>query len=111
MNSPFEESHQSEGEWLIKAGNVKSIVFSGGTYQVEVHDPKLKEEFWPFLQIGDEGEVKDAFCTCSEAEQKRSCPHLAAAYSKVQKEEPLHMRFADSFWNKLQKKGRKGIHL
>ncbi|MCB1072392.1 MAG: DEAD/DEAH box helicase [Chlamydiia bacterium] len=101
MNSPFEESHQKEGDTLIKEGDVKSIVFSGGTYQVEVHDPKLEEEFWPFLQVGDEGDVKDAFCTCSEAEQKRSCPHLAAAYAKIIKEDPLHIRFSDSFWNKL----------
>ena len=38
MNSPFEENHQKEGETLIKAGDVKSIVFSGGTYQVEVEN-------------------------------------------------------------------------
>jgi len=98
---PFQAQHQSEGEALIKAGDVKSIVFSGGTYQVEVHDPKSEEEFWPFLQIGDEGEVKDAFCTCAQAEKTQSCPHLAAAFIKVNGEEPLHIRFGDSFWNKL----------
>ncbi len=101
MKRPFQKSHQAEGKALIKSGEVKSIVFSGGTYQVEVHDPKLKEEFWPFLQIGDEGEIKDAFCSCEEAEKIHSCPHLAAAYEKVQTEEPLHIRFSDSLWNKL----------
>ncbi|MCB1106929.1 MAG: DEAD/DEAH box helicase [Chlamydiia bacterium] len=95
----FQSQHQSEGEALIKGGQVKSIVFSGGTYQVEVHDKE--EEYWPFLQLGDEGEVKDAFCTCEEAEKKQSCPHLAAAFIKVDGEEPLHVRFEDSFWNKL----------
>ncbi|MCB1081778.1 MAG: DEAD/DEAH box helicase, partial [Chlamydiia bacterium] len=70
-------------------------------YQVEVLDSTLQEEFWPFLQIDDEGEVKDAFCTCEEAEQHRSCPHLAAAFLKIENDEPLHIRFADSFWNKL----------
>ena len=97
----FQPQHQSEGEALIQGGYVKSIVFSGGTYQVEVHDPKSGEEFWPFLQLGDEGEVKDAFCTCEEAEKHQSCPHLAAAFLKVNGEEPLHVRFEDSFWNKL----------
>ncbi len=101
MKHSLKDSHQAEGKALIKSGDVKSIVFSGGTYQVEVHDPKLKEEFWPFLQVGDEGEVKDAFCSCDEAEKSRSCPHLAAAYEKVLNEKPLHIRFADSFWNKL----------
>ena len=97
----FQSQHRSEGEALIKRGEVKSIVFSGGTYQVEVHDPKSGEEYWPFLQLGDEGEVKDAFCTCNEAEKHRSCPHLAAAFLKVDGEEPLHIRFEDSLWNKL----------
>lgn len=101
MRSPFEEKHKQVGETLIQSGDVKSIVFSGGTYQVEVQDSTLKEGFWPFLQVNDEGEVKDAFCTCEEAEKHRSCPHLAAAFLKIQKDEPLHIRFADSFWNKL----------
>lgn len=97
----FQPQHQTEGEALIQRGDVKSIVFSGGTYQVEVHDPESGEEFWPFLQVGDEGELKDAFCTCEEAEKHRSCPHLAAALQKVDGEEPLHVRFEDSIWNKL----------
>ncbi|MCB1081611.1 MAG: hypothetical protein KDK63_00545, partial [Chlamydiia bacterium] len=101
MKSPFEDKHIRDGEKLIAAGEVKNIVFSNGTYQVEVLDSTLQEEFWPFLQIDDEGEVKDAFCTCEEAEQHRSCPHLAAAFLKIENDEPLHIRFADSFWNKL----------
>ncbi|MBF5059588.1 SNF2-related protein [Candidatus Neptunochlamydia vexilliferae] len=99
--NPFKPQHSAEGEDLIQKGHVKSIVFSEGTYQVEVEDPSVEGEFWPFLQIGDEGEVKDAFCTCEEAEKYRSCPHLAAAFIKIVQEEPLHIRFQDSFWNKL----------
>ena len=98
---PFNAQHMSEGGQLIQAGDVKSIVFSGGTYQVEVFDPKLSETFWPFLQVGDEGDVKDAFCSCSEAEKKKSCCHLAAAFIKISNEDPLHVRFYSSFWNKL----------
>ncbi|MEM8727634.1 MAG: DEAD/DEAH box helicase [Chlamydiota bacterium] len=101
MNSPFEENHRKEGDTLIRGNGIESIVFSGGTYQVEVYDSRLGEGFWPFLQIGDEGDVKDAFCTCSEAERKHSCPHLAAAYATIMKQEPLHSRFFHSFWNKL----------
>ena len=97
----FQAQHRLEGEALIKGGGVKSIVFSGGTYQVEVHDLKSGEEYWPFIQLSDEGEVKDAFCTCDEAEKHQSCPHLAAAFLKVDGEEPLHVRFEDSLWNKL----------
>ena len=101
MNFSFEELHQIQGEALLKAGNVKGLVFSGGTYQVEVYDPFLKESFWPFLQIQEEGEIQDCFCTCQEAEQKGKCPHLAAAYFKIFKGDPLHLRFAESFWNQL----------
>jgi len=101
MKKAFQAQHRSQGEELIKGGDIKSIVFSGGTYQVEVHDPETGEEFWPFLQISDDGELKDAFCTCCEAEKHQSCPHLAAALLKVDGEEPLHIRFEDSLWNKL----------
>jgi SNF2 family DNA or RNA helicase len=101
VKSPLNEKYREEGEALIKRGDVKSIVFSGGTYQVEIQDSHLKEEFWPFLQVSDEGEVKDAFCTCAEGEKNRFCPHLAAALLKIQNDEPLHIRFTHSFWNKL----------
>ena len=98
MVHPFLEKYRAEGQALLDGGNVKSIVFSGGTYQVEVQDG---EEYWPFLQIDDEGEVKDAFCTCSNAEKDKNCPHLAAAFLKIMNDEPLHMRFENSFWNQL----------
>lgn len=97
----FQEKHQDLGKTLANEGHVKSMVFSGGTYQVEVFDPENKEVYWPFLQVGDDGKVKDAFCTCEEAETHQSCPHLAAAFSKILEEEPLHLRFEESFWNKI----------
>ena len=59
----FSSEHRNGGKHLVQEGNVKSIVFSGGTYQVEVFDKKYSETFWPFLQLSDEGEIKDAFCT------------------------------------------------
>jgi len=91
----------SEGHRLLLGGNVRSILFSGGTYQIEVFDPKLCETFWPFLQVRDEGDVQDAFCSCEGAEKVGSCPHLAAALIKISNEEPLHVRFYASFWNQL----------
>ncbi len=84
------------------AGEVKvaQILFSGGTYQVEVKGPKPKESFWPFLQISDDGKLLDAFCTCGTAGK---CIHLNAALERIfnHREEPLHVRFQNSLWNQL----------
>jgi len=100
MAFPFKQKR--EGGLLVQSGHVKNIVFSEGTYQVEVEDPTLKETFWPFLQIDDDGKLKDSFCTCQEAEKEKSCVHLSAAYLLITKEdEPLHIHFHDAFWNHL----------
>ncbi|MCB1067621.1 MAG: DEAD/DEAH box helicase [Simkania sp.] len=101
MTFPFKNEHEQEGDLLIQSGDVKSIVFSEGTYQVEVFDQKLGETFWPFLQIDDEGALKDSFCTCETAEAEKSCAHLAAAFLQVSGVEPLHIQFHSSFWNHL----------
>lgn len=80
----------------MKAEGNKTILFSEGTYQVQV------KSFWPFLQLNDAGELIDSFCTCEEAEKKGSCPHLAAAYLKIMRGGvPLHVRFRESFWNQI----------
>lgn len=80
---------------------VRTVLFSEGTYQVEV------QSVWPFLQLGDRGEILDAFCTCDAAESKGTCPHLAAAYLKIMGgvPEPLHVRFRESFWNQIAQIG------
>jgi superfamily II DNA or RNA helicase len=87
------------GRALLEEGKVGTVLFSEGTYQVEVAD--AKESFWPFLQLDDAGEVLDRFCTCKRAEKQGSCPHLAAAYLQICKGEPLHVRFRASLWNQL----------
>ncbi|MBS0629864.1 MAG: DEAD/DEAH box helicase [Verrucomicrobia bacterium] len=98
----FSKQDLVEGKHLLEEGRVKGVLFSEGTYQVEVlARPKPKETFWPFLQLHDSGELIDAFCTCEKAEKKGSCPHLAAAYSKIMQQEPLHVRFRESFWNQI----------
>ncbi|MCI0381467.1 MAG: DEAD/DEAH box helicase [Chlamydiae bacterium] len=95
----FSSSDLKIGKQLVLKKKVKSPLFSGGTYQVEVTE--AKEAIWPFLQLGEEGEILDAFCTCEKAEKKRSCEHLAGAFLKIMGSNgiPLHVRFRDSFWN------------
>lgn len=90
------------GRKLVEQGKVGSILFSEGTYQVHVSGAG-KEVFWPFLQITDEGILKDHFCTCKQAEEGGRCPHQAAAWIKIFSghEDPLHVRFRDSLWTHL----------
>ncbi len=101
MTFPFKNQHRQEGNFLANAGGVKNIFFSWGTYQVEVFEEAVQTTFWPFLQIGDKGELKDSFCTCEVAEKEKSCAHLAAAFLQISGDKPLHVRFQDSFWNHL----------
>jgi len=101
VNFQFSEKNLAQGK--ILAGNIKNVIFSEGTYQVEVVEPGQKEPFWPFLQLDDEGTVTDCFCTCQEAEDQGVCVHLAAALLHIYKNEtkPLHVRFRYSLWNLL----------
>lgn len=89
-----------EAKELLQAHAVGEPVFSRGTYQFEVAD---KKKAFPFLQMSDEGEVTDAFCSCKISETGRGCPHLAAAYLQIFNghEEPLHVRFRKSLWSRL----------
>lgn len=97
---PFKESDAQKGQKLLDEGKIGEILFSEGTYQIEVIE---KTSSWPFLQIDDEAEIKDSFCTCDTAEKSASCPHLAAAYLSLFRgqKEPLHVRFRRSLWNRL----------
>jgi hypothetical protein len=89
-----------EGKRLLSAKKIKGLVFSEGTYQAEIAIGK-EEPLWPFLQVSDEGKIKDGFCSCSD--HSTSCSHLAAAYMQIMgsNDIPLHVRFRDSFWNHL----------
>ena len=97
----FPKSDLQSAETLLSQGKVGSILFSEGTYQVEVKGGK--KNLWPFLQLDDEGGIIDHFCTCKAAEDKQSCPHQAAAWLKILggKLQPLHVRFRSSLWNEL----------
>ena len=107
QNAPkFATLFEKEAKTLV----IKEPLFSRGTYQFEVKEPKKKEPFFPFLQMSDEGVVGDAFCTCKTSEEGNGCPHLTAAYWAIYDghELPLHVRFKASFWNRLcQMAGKK----
>jgi len=96
----FSEEDQRKGKELVDNKRVRSVIFSGGTYQVEVLD---EEDYWIFLQIDEEGKLIDRFCTCEEAERKGTCCHLAAGMNVIigDRKEPLHQRFAISLWNRI----------
>ncbi len=83
--------------------NIKGLVFSGPTYQIEVEDPELTNPLWVFLQFDEKGLIKDLFCSCEESSEKGACQHMAAAcfyvYRKYNK--PDHERFEASFWHAL----------
>src|SRR3990167_3423675 len=100
QNPPeFVRDNFAAAKKLLKAHVVGEPVFSRGTYQIEIQDDK-NQKFFPFLQISDAGEVTDSFCSCEEASQ---CVHLAAAYLRIFNgfDEPLHIRFKKSLWNRL----------
>jgi len=103
INSGLKSSEQElkRAKELVVEGGIRNIIFSGGTYQIEVVDEA--EEFWIFLQIDDEGKLIDQFCTCEQAEKNSTCEHLAAGMLAIFREfkEPLHLRFILSLWNKL----------
>lgn len=100
---PFSKKDISDGQKLIDAGRVGQVLFSEGTYQIEVANLSKRGTFWPFLQLDEEGKVLDCFCTCPEAEKAKSCAHLAAAWKKIFNRHPipLHVRFRNSLWNHL----------
>ena len=97
----FLESFRPRAVKLLS--QVGHVEFSGGTYQVQVSDPKLGEEAWAFLQLGEHGELKDGFCSCESSEDVSRCVHLAAAYLRLFGDSlhPLHERFAHSLWNHI----------
>src|SRR5690242_19479179 len=105
----FLQQYEKAAKILFRKKAVRDIQFSkGGTYLVEVLDRKGTSKvssFFPVLQVKDDGTCSDAFCTCPISEKEGGCPHIAAAFYRIFNEtaEPLHVRFAKSFWNHLFK--------
>lgn len=81
--------------------SVGEILFSNGTYEVEVIEEGKREPFWPFLQLDEDGNILDCFCSCEESEAGK-CRHIKAAYLKIfDGKEPLHIIFSNSFWKRF----------
>jgi SNF2 family DNA or RNA helicase len=99
----FVQTFAKQAQELLDAGLVKQPLFSRGTYQFEVREPKTKGAYFPFLQMNDEGHLTDSFCTCKVSESGHGCSHLAAACLRIfnGEKEPLHVRFQKSLWNRL----------
>ncbi|MES2274079.1 MAG: DEAD/DEAH box helicase [Chlamydiota bacterium] len=98
----FVKEYLPQAQALMKAHAVNEPIFSRGTYQFDVQERGKKKAF-PFLQLKDDGTVTDSFCSCKVSESGRGCPHLAAAYLRIFNgmEEPLHVRFRKSLWNRI----------
>lgn len=95
------EKHFSDAEKLSDP-TAEDLFFSKGTYQIGIKEKG--EEYWPFLQLSDSGELRDGFCSCAQ-EDETGCPHLAKAYlvasGKNEKQPPLHIRFLKSLFNRV----------
>lgn len=93
---------QKEAQRWLEEGRVGDIDFSGRTYQIQVTEPN-GDEFWPFLQFGQDEELADAFCNCEAAEKQATCIHLSSALLRLYQghHTPLHVRFQQSLWNCL----------
>jgi superfamily II DNA or RNA helicase len=98
----FVQRYLVAAENLLHTKALKEPIFSRGTYQIEVQERGKKKEF-PFLQMKENGEVTDSFCSCELSSSGEGCPHLAAAVLRIFNgfEEPLHVRFNRSLWNRL----------
>lgn len=97
------KSFEKEAIQALKKGAVKDIEFARETYQVLVRDED--KEFWVFLQLTDDGDIKDAFCSAEDEPCEELCFHIAIAYLSLFKkfDEPLHVRFKKSLWVALCK--------
>ncbi len=78
---------------------VGEVLFSGGTYQVQIEDPAEEQGAWPLLNYNDQGACQDALCSCDV----HPCPHLPLAKELIQGSQgvPLHLRWRGSFWKAL----------
>jgi hypothetical protein len=93
------EKYKELGKGLLHS--VREIIFSAGTYQVQVYDSQDKKNHWVFLQCDDEKNLLDYFCDCPLSEQEQGCAHIVAAYYAIDGRQPVHVRFARSFYKAL----------
>ena len=79
---------------------MKHVLFSGGTYQIEVFD---EQSYWIFLHLDDLGESLDQFCSCGLTSEGEVCSHVQFGKEAVFRgyKFPLHVRFRASLWSEL----------
>lgn len=95
---PFLEIAQT----YLDENRVREIIFSRGTYHVQVVDRTTQDPNWAFIQFDKNNQIQDHFCSC-QIEPGPTCEHLASALLKIYNHhsEPLHKRFEHSFWKHL----------
>jgi len=96
------QKHMREAESLPAVGS-DAIFFSNATYQVGVAGPSKDELQWPFIHLGENNELIDGFCSCSE-EDEAGCVHLAKAYlvcARPKQGKALHKAFDHSLFKAL----------
>jgi superfamily II DNA or RNA helicase len=100
---PFQSADIELGREICQQNPAAEIIFSQGTYQVQVVDSHEVDGLWVLMQLDDKGSVNDYFCSCEKGQSEGSCKHLAAAYFYIfrDKQEPLHLRFSHHFFREL----------
>lgn len=95
-------SHNKEVTKESCEEKIKNILFSHGTYQIEV-SVNDTESFWILLQIDQEGNIQDSLCSCNQSTEDKACSHIQTSLKHIfqTKSEPLHVRFSKSLWNQL----------
>ena len=104
--------HSIQNTTAVHNLELSDIEFSKKTFVVTVSDQE--EEYWPFIEFGAEGFVKEAFCTCAEQERLEEangeenalpsyCPHITFALTYLTAGHPgrLSFQFENHFWHHL----------
>lgn len=80
------------------------LEFSRHTFVMKVLEEE--EEFWPFLEFTEQGDLKEAFCTCEESEEEEEgakCAHISFAIEQLTlaPRKRLSSLFLNHFWHRL----------
>ena len=101
------EPFLKEAKELFLEKKVLEVIFSGPTYQVRTPD-----ETWVFVQLNQEGRVKDIFCQCDRCQEEGACIHMATALIAIGDNGilPLHIQFEKSpFFAAFSPLSQKGL--
>lgn len=98
----FISPYYDQARNYLDSGKLGEIIFSKGTYHVEVLDFENNDPSWAFIQLENNNQVKDCFCSCQE-DPSPSCEHIATALLKIFENNnlPIHKHFEKSFWKAI----------